>query len=91
MTAENPNYTDFNVLSPTELNFGPGIIKQSIKMETKNDSISEGDEVLFVSMVSNNASVRIDKARGVTVIIINGNGGKYILFVKLTGTLFDNV
>ena len=76
ITPGNANYTNFNVLSPTELNFSPGITKRSIEIETKNDSINEDDEVLFVSMVSSNASVRIDKTSGVTVVIIRGNGDK---------------
>ena len=61
------------------MNFSPGIIERSIEIESKNDSINKDDEVLFVSLASSNASVLIDKTSGVTVVIINGNGGKCLV------------
>ena len=69
------------MLSPTELHFRPGITKRTIEIETKNDSINEGDEVLFVSVLSNNASVQIDQEKGVTVVIIEDNSGECTLHV----------
>ena len=79
VTSGNANYTDFNVLPLTGLNFSPGVTECSGGIEIKNDSIKEGDEVLFVSMVSSNGSVRFDKNRGVTVAVANDNVGECIV------------
>ena len=73
VTPGNAKYTDFNVLPSTQLEFSPGNTERKIKIQTKNDLINKGDQVLFVTFVSSNTGVQVDKNKGVAVVIINGN------------------
>ncbi|CAB4039472.1 Hypothetical predicted protein, partial [Paramuricea clavata] len=75
VSPESASDADFNVLSSTELSFRPGVTKDTIAIATKDDLITEVDEVFVVTLSTTDPRVQIDKAKGVTTVTINDNDG----------------
>ena len=70
ITPGSASHNDFNVLSSTKLNFSPGVREGNVVIAIKNDSINENDEVFVVTIASSNASVHVDKDKGVTIVTV---------------------
>ena len=70
VTPGSASHNDFNVLPSTELNFSPGVEEVGIVIAIKNDSINENDEVFVLTIASSNASVHVDKDKGVTIVTV---------------------
>ena len=62
--------------SSKDLSFLPHVKKDKIFIKIVDDSIIEGDEDIFVTILTTDPNVKIDKQKQVTTVTIIDNDGK---------------